>query len=133
MTLLLLLRPRHDCHDPGADIDNIKRIRKRMMKEYERKRKRKKKVDEKRESIPEPIEETRSIDSEISYCESILRSVSSLRDRLLSIREALDVEAFRRRIRRIALRELAIREYLAELRQQEEDEAIMLMLWELVN
>lgn len=131
MTLLLLLRPKRDHHEPGEIKEIFDRLKKRYEKKLAKKAVKKKvekapKIEAKESKIEEP-----SPNLSDSY-KAELEKIVGLREKLLSLKDVLENTKLKARLRRAALAELAIRDRLFELLQQEEDEAIILMLWELV-
>lgn len=135
MTLLFFLRPKRDYHEP----QEVQAIFDRIKKRYEKKLVRPVKAKSDRviaEEKDSPLDEMGSEKTPAPiaprYDAELSRTIQ-LRDKLMALKDILEAERWRERMRRVALREMALRQEIARIKQEEEDETIMLMLWELIN
>lgn len=135
MTLLLLLRPKRDHHDPGhiaTLLDNLKRRYKKKLKANPPIEVEKKSAQSLGIMRVEELEVNNDLLSAQAYDAELARTIQ-LRDKLLALRDALQLERWHERMRRVALAEMVLRQEVARIKQEEEDEAIMIMLWSFID
>ena len=150
MTLLFFLRPKNDHYDPGM-IGAFEAIKKR----YEKKLKIKKKIKVEDESLAlapvaqlgaervnqsevvatGKVEDTsiQQVEPILDYYDAELLQVVQVRNKILGLQAELTQKAWADRMRRIAMHELAIRVEIARLKQEEEDEVIVMFLMHFIE